>query len=106
MKLLITGNRKSYDFDYLSKIIDAFIEIHGNPDMIISYGTKEIKTLIAIYAEKRNIYLKEWDKSLYNQLIVEECTDCLAFVSRNTTIDVIKRMKLFHKPVYEIPIHS
>lgn len=93
MRLLITGSREGHM--YVDQALDAFVELHGMPDVIIVGDARGVDTQAQHWA-KRNLvpfreYAAYWEEfgnaagPLRNTVMVAEmkpCDYCIAFFKK------------------------
>jgi hypothetical protein len=116
MRLAIVGYREYNNFQEFSKLVDAWIIIHGIPDVIISGGGRGTDLLAEVYARNRTIpfvaYPADWQRfgrsagPIRNKIIADQCTDCLAFVHPKSigTRNTIEEVRKLGKSVYIIEL--
>ena len=116
VKLAIVGSRNFTDYSVVEKAVDEYIQLIGQPSLIISGGAKGVDTLAEQYAEAHKIskliFQANWAKygkragPIRNKEIVNECTHVIAFVATDSvgTKDTITQAKLLGREVKVILI--
>lgn len=103
MNLAIIGSKRGMNKTVFKYWIDYYIHKWGKPLHIISTGEKGIGEMARQYAVNNDIRLKIIYADAFrgiigeierNNLIVKECTHCIAFPAKNSkpTWDIIRKV--------------
>ena len=65
VNLVISGNSRFYDYEWLEDQLDQWISLHGHPDLIICGGASGVDYLAERWADNNAIeiavFTEEWD---------------------------------------------
>lgn len=108
MNIAVVGSKRGMSKAVFTYWLDYYITKWGMPEYIITTGESGIAELAKNYAIQRNIRLKFFYADAFkdtaglierDNLIVKECTHCIAFPKKNSKITwyVIRKVSEMNK---------